>query len=152
MHAARPPPHARVISLRQIVGFVLPWNITFKASRVLNTLFALELGATPWQIGLLLAMYGLFPMLFAAYVGKIADHHGVRMPLYLGLTLLTAGVALPFVLPTFMALFIAAAVSGAGFILAQVAMQTLTGSRWSSALAFRNAVRASLNFSCFSRR
>lgn len=125
--AASPAP-ARVINIYQIVAFVLPWNTTFKASRVLNTLFALHLGATPWQIGLLLAMYGLFPMLFATHAGKISDRHGVRIPLYVGLSLLTFGVALPFFVPTFLAIFVSAAVGGAGFILSQVAMQTLTGS------------------------
>lgn len=125
---AASPPVARMINIYQIVAFVLPWNTTFKASRVLNTLFALHLGATPWQIGLLLAMYGLFPMLFATHAGKISDRHGVRIPLYVGLTLLTFGVALPFFVPTFLAIFVSAAVGGAGFILSQVAMQTLTGS------------------------
>ena len=40
---------AKTITIYQIVGFVLPWNTAYKASRVLNTLFALELGATPLQ-------------------------------------------------------------------------------------------------------
>lgn len=122
------PSPARVISIYQIIALVLPWNTAFKASRVLNTLFALELGAKPLETGLLLAMYGLFPMLFAAHAGKIADRHGVRMPLHLGLALLSVGVALPFVWPGYTALFMSAAIGGAGFILSQVAMQTLTGS------------------------
>jgi MFS family permease len=41
--------------------------------------------------------------------------------------LLTLGVALPFFMPTFIAIFISAVVGGTGFILAQVSMQTLTG-------------------------
>jgi MFS family permease len=119
---------APTITIYQIIGFVLPWNTAYKASRVLNTLFALELGATPMQTGLLLATYGLFPMLFAAYAGKIADRHGVRIPLYAGLVLLGVGIALPFAWSTFTAMFVSALVGGAGFILSQVAMQTLTGS------------------------
>ncbi|MEQ1774304.1 MAG: MFS transporter [Burkholderiales bacterium] len=120
--------NAKTITIYQIIGFVLPWNTAYKASRVLNTLFALELGATPLQTGLLLATYGLFPMLFAAYAGKVADRHGVRIPLYIGLVLLGVGIALPFAWPTFSAMFVSALVGGAGFILSQVAMQTLTGS------------------------
>lgn len=119
---------ARTITIYQIIAFVVPWNTAFKASRVLNTLYALHLGATPWETGLLLSMYGLFPMLFAAYAGRIIDRHGVRMPLYLGLTLLFIGVGLPFVWPSFAAIYVSAAVGGAGFILSQVSMQTLTGS------------------------
>ena len=133
---AKNPP--RVISIYQIIGLVLPWNTAFKASRVLNTLFALELGAKPFETGLLLAMYGIFPMLFGAYAGKIADRHGVRMPLYLGLVLLGIGVALPFAFPTYMALFLSAAIGGAGFILSQVAMQSLTGSLGSGEARTKN--------------
>lgn len=125
---SRKPPVAPIISIYQIIGFVLPWNTAYKASRVLNTLFALELGATPLQTGFLLATYGLFPMLFAVYAGKVADRHGVRIPLYLGLVFLGVGIALPFVWPAFIALFASALIGGAGFILSQVAMQTLTGS------------------------
>ena len=129
--ASSTPLGPRTITIHHIIACVLPWNTTFKASRVLNTLYAVELGATPWQTGLLLAMYGLFPILFAAYAGKVADRHGVRRPLYVGQALLFMGVLLPFVVPTshaMAAVFISAAVGGAGFILSQVAMQTLTGS------------------------
>jgi MFS family permease len=125
---SRHAPSGRGITIYQIIGLVLPWNTAYKASRVLNTLFALELGATPLQTGLLLATYGLFPMMFAAYAGKVADRHGVRIPLYLGLVFLAVGIALPFAWPTFTAMFVSALVGGAGFILSQVAMQTLTGS------------------------
>jgi len=41
--SAQAPRH--VISIYQIIGFVLPWNTAFKAARVLNTLLALALGA-----------------------------------------------------------------------------------------------------------
>ncbi len=129
---------ATTITIYQIIGFVLPWNTAYKASRVLNTLFALELGATPLQTGLLLATYGLFPMLFAVYAGKVADRHGVRMPLYLGLILLGVGIVLPYLWPGFLALFASALVGGAGFILSQVAMQTLTGSLGGGATRTRN--------------
>jgi MFS family permease len=129
---------AKSITIYQIIGFVLPWNTAYKASRVLNTLFALELGATPLQTGLLLATYGLFPLLFAVYAGKVADRHGVRLPLYLGLILLGAGILLPFVWPTFAVLFASALIGGAGFILSQVAMQTLTGSLGAGEARTRN--------------
>ncbi len=132
------PASAASITIYQIIGFVLPWNTAYKASRVLNTLFALELGATPLQTGLLLATYGLFPLFFAVYAGKVADRHGVRMPLYLGLILLGVGILLPFVWPTFVALFASALIGGAGFILSQVAMQTLTGSLGGGATRTKN--------------
>ena len=37
----------RVVGIYRIPGFVLPLNTAYKSTSVLNTLYALELGATP---------------------------------------------------------------------------------------------------------
>ena len=51
----------------------------FGGSRVAVSLYALELGANQFAIGVLMALYGLCPMLLAVSIGKLADtvgHHG----------------------------------------------------------------------------
>ena len=78
------------MKLSQIVALVLLNSSGFKGVRFLNTLYALELGASPFAIGVLLAMYALFPLLFAVYAGKVADRYGVRLPL---LAVVAVGVA-----------------------------------------------------------
>lgn len=70
---ARPGNERRSVKLSHIVVLVLLNSGGFKGVRFLNTLYALELGASPFAVGVLLAMYALFPLLFAVYVGKLAD-------------------------------------------------------------------------------
>lgn len=123
--AGSPP---RSIRLSEILALVLLWNCGYKGVRVLNTLYALELGAGPFDIGLLLATYGLFALVLAIYAGRSADRYGVRMPIGAGLVCTIAGIALPFFWPSLAAIFISAAISGTGFIFVQVGMQTLVGS------------------------
>jgi MFS family permease len=115
------------MNIYHIIALALPNSSGFKGARVLNTLFALELGAGPFDIGLLLATYALFPLLLAVYAGKVSDRYGVRIPLVAGMSGMTLGVFLPFAWPTLPALYVAAAVTGAGFIFVQVSMQSLTG-------------------------
>jgi MFS family permease len=122
----------------EILALVVLWNSAYKGARMLNTLYALELGAQPFDTGLLLATYGVFPLLLAVYAGKVSDRYGVRMPVLAGMVICGLGVFLPFALPTFAMLFISAAVTGMGFILVQVSMQALTGSLGSGAARTRN--------------
>lgn len=117
----------RLITIYQIMAVVVLWNSAYKGTRVLNTLYALELGATPLHIGLLLATYGVFPLLLAVTAGRIADRYGSRIPLIAGMIVSTIGAILPWFAPSMPLLFAAAAVTGFGFILGQVALQSLVG-------------------------
>ncbi len=119
---------ARLITLFQLLAVVVLWNSAYKGARILNTLYALELGATPFDIGLLLATYGVFPLLLAVKAGQIADRYGTRLPILAGMTVCTLGVMLPWFAPSMTLLYAAAAVTGLGFILGQVGFQSLVGS------------------------
>lgn len=101
--------------------------VSMKGSRVALTLFALDLGAGPFETGLLFALYGLFPFLFAVHAGRIADRFGNRGLMYLGLAALTASLALPAVLPVLPALYVAAPLIGFTSMLFVVATQNLIG-------------------------
>lgn len=118
----------RPIRLAEILALVVLWNSGYKGVRVLNTLYALKLGASPFEIGLLLATYGLFALVLAIYAGRIADRYGVFRPIVGGTIFTVAGIALPFFWPSMTAVFLSAAISGTGFIFVQVGMQTLVGS------------------------
>ncbi len=118
---------SRLITIYQIMAVVVLWNSAYKGARVLNTLYALELGATPLHIGLLLAAYGVFPLLMAVSAGRIADRYGSRIPVIFGMVVCTLGAVLPWFAPSLTLLFAAALVTGFGFILGQVALQSLVG-------------------------
>lgn len=137
--AAPPSPApARPPRLLELFAMFLLWNAAFKGARVLNLLFALELGAQPFDTGLLLATYGIVPLVAAVLTGKIADRYGPRLPVSAGFATSAVSVLLPFAWPALPSLYAAAAVAGAGFILVQVAMQSFVGSLGAGAERTRN--------------
>jgi MFS family permease len=101
--------------------------VSLKGSRVLMTLFAVELGAGPFTTGLLFAVYGLIPFLFVIYAGRIADRLGNRTLIYAGLSGFAGTLALPALLPSLGMLFFAAPLIGLTSMLFIVAMQNLIG-------------------------
>ena len=70
-------------------------QIGFSGSRVAVSLYALELGANQFTIGVLIALYALCPMLLSIAIGKFADRVAPRLPMIIG----TAGMALALLLP-----------------------------------------------------
>src|SRR2546430_7645358 len=91
-------------------------HTSFKASKVLISLYAIELGANPLTIGVLFAMYSVFPVLLSVYAGKLSDRYGYRRPMLFGASGLAAGLALPFVLPHLAMLFVSGALIGLCYI------------------------------------
>ena len=45
--------------------------MAYRASKVLLSLFAIELGVAQFFIGIMIAMYGVFQLVFALYAGKL---------------------------------------------------------------------------------
>lgn len=129
---------SRPVRLPELFSLVLLWNGGYKGARVVNTLYALHLGASPFEIGLLLATYGLFALVLAMHAGRFTDRYGVRVPVIGGVLACVAGIVLPYFWPTLPAIFASAAVTGTGFIFVQVGLQTLTGSLASGPARTRN--------------
>ena len=111
-----------------VVLLIILCNMTcWRASKVLATLFAIDLGATQFLIGLLVAVYSLFPMLLAIYAGKLSDRLGVRLPMIAGSVGLSLGLTLPWFLPSLGALYASAALIGASHVFYNVSVQNLVG-------------------------
>ena len=100
----------------------------FRGSKVLLTLYALELGASPVVAGLLFAMYSVLPAFLSIYAGRVADGIGHRRPMLLGTCGLVAGLTLPFLWPSLVALFFSATIAGTCYIFYTVSIQSLVGS------------------------
>jgi len=101
--------------------------ITMKGSRVLMTLYAVDLGAGPLQTGILFALYGLFPFLLAIAAGRLADRFDNRRLMVWGLGSYTLVMALPFVFPSMATLYLVAPLWGFTSMLWVVATQNLVG-------------------------
>jgi MFS family permease len=116
------------MSLWLVMLVALMNHSTFKGSKVLMSLFAIDLGASPATIGMLYAMYSLFPVLLSVYAGKFSDRHGFRLPALIGSCGLLGSLLLPFCLPDLAMLFVAASLAGMCHIFYVVAIQHFIGS------------------------
>ena len=103
-------------------------HISFKGSKVLITLYALDLGANPLTVGLLFSMYSLFPVFLSLYAGKMSDRYGFPRPMLIGSIGLMCGLLLPHLYPTLPALYASALVIGMCYIFYIVSVQHLIGS------------------------
>ncbi len=110
-----------------VMGMVLCNMMAFRGSKVLITLFSIELGASKILIGVLVALYSLFPMFLALYAGKLADRFGVRWPVVLGSGGIALALGVPFFFPVLPALYVQAAGVGIGHVFYNVAIQNLIG-------------------------
>ncbi len=102
--------------------------LAYKGSKIIITLFSIQLGVPQVGIGLLVALYSLFPMLLAIYAGKLTDRLGVRWPMVIGSCGIAMGLTLPFWFPATVTLYFQAALVGAAHVFYNVSVQNLIGS------------------------
>jgi MFS family permease len=98
-----------------------------RASRVLLALFALDFGAGPLTVGLIVATFSVCPMLFSVTAGKLADRFGSRWLLLAGGVISVLGMVAPYFFPGLPAIFIASAISGLSDAIYSVAVQNAVG-------------------------
>ncbi|MDP1537211.1 MAG: MFS transporter [Burkholderiales bacterium] len=116
----------------------------FRGSKVLVSLFALDLGAPQIMLGLIVALYSLCPLLLALYAGKLADRFGVRWPLALGSLGMALSLVLPGVLPSLHMLYLSALLLGFSHVFYNISVQNLVGMLSSAEARTRNFSNLSL--------
>jgi len=116
------------MSIATVLLIVLCNMSSFRASKVLISLFALELGASQFYIGIMVAMYSLLPALLAVQAGKLSDRLGVRLPMLAGSLGIALGLLVPGLWPAVPALYVSAALIGASHMMYNLATQNLVGS------------------------
>jgi len=116
-------------------------------SRVIVSLDALSMGASPFTVGVLMALYALLPMLLSVAAGRVSDRIGHRWPMRIGSALIAIGAVLPIAFPGFPALFASAPLVGVGFMAFQLAAQSATGEVGGLKRRTRNFTLLSLGFS-----
>ena len=100
---------------------------TVQGGRVLISLYALKLGADPFVVGTLAAMFSAFPTLLSWQVGRLSDRFGSRLLLMFGAAVGTLGMLVPWFMPGLPALYIAAVTNGLLLALCGVSLQNLVG-------------------------
>ena len=105
-----------------LIGF-----IGVNASRVVLQLFALDLGASPTEVGMLVALYYVCPLFLSWPAGTWGDRYGPRGPLIFSAVCGAGGLAVPYFVHSLPALYIAGTLSGMSFAFFLVIVQNLVG-------------------------
>lgn len=119
----------------------------FGGSRVVVALYALDLGASQFTIGVLMALYALCPMLFAVSIGKLADRVGPRLPMTLGTVGVALALLLPPMFPGMVTLYLSALLLGTSFHFFFVTVTGIAGGIGGVENRSRNYALVSLGFS-----
>lgn len=116
-------------------------------SRVVLSLFAIDLGVNALQIGLMVALYSATPLMLGVTAGRSTDRYGVQPPMLFGAVLCACGLLLPYLWQHVGALYLSAVVIGTGFVFYNVAVQNLTGAWGPRADRAKNFSTLSLGYS-----
>ena len=115
------------MSIWVVLVMVVCNMLAMKGSKIIITLFSIELGAPQFVIGVLVALYSLFPMILAIYAGKLTDRLGARWPMVAGSCGIAFGLTLPFLFPYTGTLYLQAVLVGAGHVFYNVSVQNMIG-------------------------
>ena len=114
-------------TLYLLIFITLLNHSVFAGTRVSASLYAIHLKATPFTVGVVMALFAFLPMLFAVSMGRMIDRIGARLPMLAGSVAIGAGAILPFLWQGMVALYLASVLIGSGFMLYQVAAQHIVG-------------------------
>ena len=102
-------------------------HLAFVGSRMATTLFALQLGASEFTTGVLMALFALLPMFLSVGSGRLIDRVGPRKPILISLGALVLAVALPFFLPYLPVLYVSSTLLGVSFLFVHIGMNSVFG-------------------------
>ncbi len=122
-------------------------GISMRGAKMLVSLAALADGANPFQVGLIGAMFPVFPLLLALYAGRFSDRVGVRRPMMGGALVMAAGICVPLAWPGIPGLVASAICVGFGHIFFHVSVHNLIGAYGSGEARTRNFATFSLGAS-----
>ena len=115
------------MNLWQLIALAILTHSVFNGSRMLVSLYAIHLYASPFTVGALMSFYAILPMLFAVSAGRLVDRVGARWPMFGGSVSVALGTLLPFVWPRLETLYAASTLIGTGFMVFHVAVNQVVG-------------------------
>lgn len=115
------------MTLHVIALLTILLHLTYAGMRMLMSLYALKLGATPLTVGLLMSVLAAAPMLFVVNWGRYVDRIGVHRPMLLGSIGVLAAALCGFAVPRIEMFFVSSALAGLGFILYHLAVNQMAG-------------------------
>ena len=105
-------------------------QIGFGGSRVSVSLYALELGANQFTVGVIVALYSVCPMFLSIVIGRFSDRVPPYLPMMAGSILMMVALLLPvtpFVPQGVITLFVLAFVNGLGHLVFSIPLEAAVG-------------------------
>jgi MFS family permease len=136
---------ARTLAVLILLGIAN--HSVLNGTRVVVSLEALSMGASPFAVGVLMSLYAALPMLLSVTAGRISDRIGTRRPMLAGSFIIAVGATLPVAFPAMPTLFAAAALLGLGFMAFQISAQNVAGDLGGPAARARNFTLQSIGYS-----
>lgn len=116
------------MSIYLITALNLVNGMSLRGSRVLLSLFAIQLGASAFEIGLLIAISSLMQLLLGVTAGQASDRFGFRLPMIFGSVGGTIALLTPYFFPSITGLYVSRFLTGSTFIFFMVSLQNLAAS------------------------
>jgi MFS family permease len=95
--------------------------------RMAAPLQALNQGRSAWSVGVLMALFAVAPIVLALHAGRMADRHGYHRPLHFAVILSLAGGVIPALTSHYLAMCLAAVLTGAGANFGMITIQRTAG-------------------------
>jgi MFS family permease len=125
---AAPVPRASLgLTLLALVAAQVGLHGCLNGMRLAVPLLAAAEGRSAAVIGLLMALFAVFPFLIAIPAGRLSDRRGYHLPARLAAVLACAGAALAALSQHLVVLGLAAALAGAGSAIGMIALQRTAG-------------------------
>jgi len=99
----------------------------FAGSRPLITLYSSELGASNTQIGIIIALYSVLPLLLSISIGKLVDKFGKWKPLIFSIILGSISLMIPFLINGLLGVYISQTIAGLAQIVFVITFQSYVG-------------------------
>ncbi|HEX7403033.1 MAG TPA: MFS transporter [Usitatibacter sp.] len=122
-------------------------GISLRGAKMVVSLSALSMGATPFQVGIIGALFAVFPLLLAVFAGRTSDRIGVRRPIAGGAVMMALGILVPLAVPGLVGLMACATLVGLGHIFFHVSIHNLIGAYGEGEARTRNFATFSLGAS-----
>jgi len=116
------------VPLAPLVVATIFAHAAFNGSRLTISLFALNEGASPLTVGVLMSLFSALPMLVGVSAGRLVDRVGIRRPILACVVVLAVAIFLPGAFPRMPVLFVVSAAIGTSFMLFHICVQHAVGS------------------------
>ena len=112
LHAGSDSPPSSARSIRALILLAVLINSAYAGSKVALPLFAIQLGASTFTVGIMMASYTFIAALLALRMGRMLDRIGPRRPMIIGAGGVIAGLCSAFAFGNLAALFVCAVLVG----------------------------------------